>query len=80
VRAVQQAAQAVVSEAVVRVQAAVKPAAAAAVATTFTFPLGLMLAVILFLIVQDRLDRRDPKLRTDTRRDPVLAFEDEDAL
>jgi hypothetical protein len=76
---VQQAAQAVVSEAVERAQDAVKPEAAAAVATTFTFPIGLMLAVFLFLIVQDRLDRRDPKLRSATE-DGVLDFEDEEAL
>jgi hypothetical protein len=41
----------------------VQPAAVAAVATTFGFPLALMLAVVLFLIVQSRLDGRDPKLR-----------------
>jgi hypothetical protein len=41
----------------------VQPAAAAAVATTFGFPLALMLAVVLFLIAQARMDGRDPKLR-----------------
>ncbi len=46
-----------------QVAASVQPAAVQAVATTFTFPLGLMLAVVLFLFVQHRLDRRDPKLR-----------------
>jgi hypothetical protein len=38
--------------------------AAVAVAAEFTFPLALALAVLLFLIVQDQVDRRDPKLRT----------------
>ena len=47
-----------------QVAASVQPEAVQAVATTFTFPLGLMLAVLLFLFVQHRLDRRDPKLRS----------------
>ena len=46
-----------------QVRASVQPAAVQAVAETFTFPLALMLAVFLFLFVQHRLDRRDPKLR-----------------
>jgi hypothetical protein len=45
-----------------RVRAAVKPAAAAAVATAFGFPLALTVAVMCFLLVQSRLDHRDPKL------------------
>jgi hypothetical protein len=80
-RAVEQIAHAVVTEAVERVNDAVKPAAAAAVATTFTFPIGLMLAVLLFLIVQSRLDRRDPKLRSEAgASQATLQFEDEDSL
>ena len=42
---------------------AVQPKAAVVVATSFGFPLLLMLAVIGFLLVQGYLDRRDPKLR-----------------
>jgi hypothetical protein len=45
----------------------VQPAAVAAVATTFGFPLALMLAVVLFLVVQSRMDGRDPKLRAAAR-------------
>jgi hypothetical protein len=46
-----------------QVRASVQPEAVQAVAETFSFPLALMLAVFLFLFVQHRLDRRDPKLR-----------------
>ncbi|MGZ8474641.1 MAG: hypothetical protein ACXWWQ_00255, partial [Candidatus Limnocylindria bacterium] len=61
---------------------AVSPAAAAQVAKTFGFPLALMLAVLLFLIVQDRVDRRDPKLRTAPRNvfDTVVRFKEEHEL
>lgn len=45
------------------VKAAVKTEAATAVAQTFGFPLVLMLAVLIFLLIQSRLDDRDPKLR-----------------
>jgi hypothetical protein len=45
------------------VHTAVKPEAASAVAQTFGFPLALMLAVLLFLLIQSRMDERDPKLR-----------------
>ena len=64
------------------VQTMVKPTAAAAVATTFSFPLALMVVVLLFLVVQPRLDRLDPKLRTapGSNADAMLGFEDEDAL
>jgi hypothetical protein len=44
-------------------QTAVKPEAAGAVAQTFGFPLALMLAVLIFLLIQGRMDDRDPKLR-----------------
>jgi hypothetical protein len=61
------------------VRRAVNPAAAAQVATTFRFPLSLMLAVILFLVVQDQVDRRDPKLRAAPRTvfDTFVRFRDE---
>jgi hypothetical protein len=41
-----------------------------------------MLAVLLFLLVQRRLDDRDPKLRAALRSpaDALLEFEDEDRL
>ena len=57
-----------------------KPAAVAAVASTFTFPLLLMMIVLLFLLVQDRLDGRDPKLRNAplTSADARIDFTDED--
>jgi hypothetical protein len=72
----------VIYEAATRVSTVVKPVAAAAVATTFTFPLVLMLAVLLFLLVQRRLDDRDPKLRAAPRStaEALLEFEDEDRL
>ena len=65
-----------------RIRTTVKPAAAAAVATAFGFPLILMIAVLLFLLVQSRLDGRDPKLRSAplTVADTVLPFRDEDQL
>jgi hypothetical protein len=58
----------------------VKPAAVAAVASTFGFPLALMLAVLLFLIVQSRIDNRDPKLRSAplTEADTLLPYADEE--
>jgi hypothetical protein len=60
----------------------VRPAAAAAVASSFTFPLLLMLAVLLFLAIQAQLDRRDPKLRNAPRTtaETFLPFEDEAQL
>lgn len=65
-----------------QVRATVKPEAVAAVATTFTFPLILMIAVLLFLIAQGRLDGRDPKLREAplTTREATIAFADEAEL
>jgi hypothetical protein len=41
----------------------VRPEAAIAVAAEFTFPLALALAVLVFLVIQEQVDRRDPKLR-----------------
>lgn len=61
---------------------AVSPEAAAQVAKTFGFPLALMMAVLLFLIVQDRVDRRDPKLRAApmTFLDTMVRFREEEDL
>jgi hypothetical protein len=72
----------VIHEAAVQVSTVVKPAAAAAVATSFGFPLILMLAVLFFLLIQRRLDDRDPKLRAAPRStaEALLEFEDEDRL
>ena len=53
----------VVTGAVGNVALVLRPEAALAVATEFTFPLVLAIAVLLFLVVQDQVDRRDPKLR-----------------
>jgi hypothetical protein len=60
----------------------VKPAAAAAVATTFGFPLALMAAVALYLAAQWRVDLRDPKLRAapQTAAETVVPFEEEERL
>ena len=59
-----------------------QPALVAEVASTFSFPLILMLLVILFLIVQGRLDRRDPKLAQAGRNSPevIASFEMEEEL
>jgi hypothetical protein len=72
----------VIHEAAAGMSTVVRPAAAAAVATTFSFPLALMLAVLLFLLLQRRLDDRDPKLRAAPRStaEARLEFEDEDRL
>jgi hypothetical protein len=72
----------IVSEAMVRVATVVKPRAAAAVATTFTFPLILMGAVLLFLLVQGFVDFRDPKLRAAPRTtaESVVEFQDEERV
>lgn len=60
----------------------VMPDAAVAVAETFGFPLGLTLAVVLFLVVQSRIDSRDPKLLADTRTDSktIIPFLGEEQL
>jgi len=70
---------ALVSGVAERVGTALKPDAVEAVATTFTFPLLLMAAVCLFLLVQWRMDDRDPKLRNAplTAAEGTLAFDDE---
>ena len=61
----------VLAAAIQQVASMVKPEAAAVVATAFSFPLILMLAVVCFLVGQGRIDARDPKLRSAprTRRD-----------
>jgi hypothetical protein len=68
---------AAVGEHVTRV---VKPQAAVAVAATFGFPLVLTLAVVVFLLLQGRIDGRDPKLREamQPRVEAVVPFEDEE--
>jgi uncharacterized membrane protein YdcZ (DUF606 family) len=72
----------VVSGVHTQVQATVKPAAALSVASTFSFPLGLMLAVLLYLVIQGRLDARDPKLRNarPLPTNTLVPFEDEGAI
>jgi hypothetical protein len=68
--------------AVAQVTRVVRPEAAAAVAATFGFPLGMNLVVVLFLMAQGRLDARDPKLRSMSAAtaDEVIAFEEEEQL
>jgi hypothetical protein len=70
-----------VAQAVERVGGAIRPDAAATVATTFGFPIALALLVLAFLLVQSRMDDRDPKLRSAPRTmaDTLVAFVDEDA-
>jgi hypothetical protein len=70
----------VFSAAVAQVSHVVRPEAAVAVAAEFTFPLALALAVLLFLVVQDRVDRRDPKLRMAPQHsaDTLISFQNED--
>ena len=72
----------VVSGAVGTVGLILRPEAALAVAGEFTFPLALAIAVLLFLVVQDQVDRRDPKLRTAPRHqnDTFIRFEPEEQL
>ena len=54
----------IVSFAADQVSNVVRPAAAAAVATSFGFPLALMMVVLGYLVIQGRIDDRDPKLRS----------------
>jgi hypothetical protein len=56
-----------------------RPEAAAVVAGTFGFPIALAALVVLFLLVQSRLDDRDPKLRGAARTpaERLVAFEDD---
>ena len=73
---------AVFSEVIRGVRSAVKPEAASAVAQTFGFPLALMIAVLAFLIIQGRMDERDPKLRRAplTTAETTVLFVDEAEL
>jgi hypothetical protein len=70
----------VVTGAIGNVGLIIRPDAALAVATEFTFPLALAVAVLLFLVVQDQVDRRDPKLRAAPQRqsDTFIHFEPEE--
>ena len=70
----------VVSAAVAQVGLIVQPDAAVAVAAEFTFPLALALAVLLFLVVQNQVDRRDPKLRMapENAAETLIGFKPED--
>lgn len=72
----------IVDAAIGGVASVVRPAAAVAVAEEFTFPLALTLAVILYLVVQGQIDRRDPKLRLAPQNviERVLRFQTEDEL
>jgi hypothetical protein len=72
----------VVTGAVGNVGLVIQPAAALAVASEFTFPLALAIAVLLFLVVQDQVDRRDPKLRAAPRSvaETLIRFEPEEKL
>ncbi len=55
--------QAIVGAVIDQVARAVRPEAAVAIATEFGFPLVLALAVMVYLLIQGQIDRRDPKLR-----------------
>lgn len=59
-----------------RVAATVRPEAVAAVAEAFSFPLVLMVAVLIFLVAQWRMD--DPKFRMAplTKADTTIQFEE----
>jgi hypothetical protein len=72
----------VLAVALQQVGAVVKPEAAVAVATAFSFPLALMVAVLGFLVGQGRIDARDPKLRKAPRtpKDMVMNFRNEEEL
>jgi hypothetical protein len=72
----------VVQDAVSNVGLLLRPEAALAVATEFTFPLVLALAVLIFMVVQHQVDRRDPKLRAAPQHaaETLVRFEPEDQL
>ncbi len=63
-----------------RVAATVRPQAIVAVAEAFSFPLVLMVVVLVFLIGQWRMD--DPKFRLAplSRADTTIVFEEEGAI
>jgi hypothetical protein len=60
----------------------VRPEAAVLVATEFTFPLALAFAVLVFLVVQHQVDRRDPKLRIAPQNvvETLIQFQGEEQL
>jgi hypothetical protein len=61
------------------VNTVVQPDAAASVAESFSFPLALMVIVVLFLLAQPRVDRKDPRLLAVAQaNDPEIQFEGED--
>jgi tetrahydromethanopterin S-methyltransferase subunit D len=72
----------VVTLAVEQVSRYVRPEAAVAVAAEFTFPLALALAVLVFLLIQGHIDRRDPKLRMAPQNvvETFVKFQGEDQL
>lgn len=72
----------VVTAAVEQVARVVRPDAAVAVASQFTFPLALALAVLAYLVIQGRVDRRDPKLRIAPQHvlETLVLFRTEDEL
>ncbi|MDQ2688770.1 MAG: hypothetical protein M3Y29_00660, partial [Chloroflexota bacterium] len=72
----------VVSAAVEQVVRVVRPEAAVAVATEFTFPLALALAVLGYLLIQGHVDKRDPKLRMAPHHivETLVAFKAEEDL
>jgi hypothetical protein len=72
----------VVDAAVNGVARVVRADAVVAVAAHFTFPLALALAVFCFLLIQNRVDRRDPKLRIAPQHviETLLTFRTEDEL
>jgi hypothetical protein len=72
----------VLSAAAQEIVRVVRPEAAVAVATEFTFPLTLALAVLGFLLIQGYVDRRDPKLRMapQTSLDTIMQFKTEEQL
>ena len=76
---IQSAVDAIVGFAVEGAGRVLQPQAAATVATSFGFPITLALLVVLFLLVQSRVDDRDPKLRSAPRSmaDTLVAFEDD---
>jgi hypothetical protein len=72
--------EAVIGAVTSQVQSTVRPAVVAALAQTFTFPLALAAIVLLFLLIQGRLDERDPKLRYAPRSagEAYIEFGEED--
>jgi len=72
----------VMSAAKTQAMAILRPEVAAEIVTKFSFPLGLAVALLAFMILQSWLDHRDPKLRDapQTADELVVPFESEDDL